>query len=65
MTDEKYLTVRQVSERLSLSISTTHFYVVTGQIPAIRIGTRWRIPADRLERWLENKLNRRRKEAVA
>jgi len=61
----RFLTIRQVSNRLSLSVSTTHFYVVTGRIPAVRIGTRWRIPAGRLERWLQNKMNRQGKEVVS
>lgn len=61
---DRFLKPKEVAECLSLSLSTVYFYAQTGQLPAVQIGKRWRIPADRLERWLENKLARQRKGVI-
>ncbi|NOS67938.1 MAG: helix-turn-helix domain-containing protein [Candidatus Peribacteraceae bacterium] len=52
-----FLTPQQVSKHLSLALSTTYFYCETGQLPAVRVGKHWRVPSDKLQRWLEKRMN--------
>jgi excisionase family DNA binding protein len=54
--DANLLTVRQVAERLQVSLWTAYRKVESGEIPAVKLGTGKRSPirvdADELERWL-------------
>lgn len=45
-------TIREVAERLSLSRRTLYKLIRAHEIPAVKIGGQYRIPADALERRL-------------
>ncbi len=46
-----YITVSQLAERLSVARSTAYGLVSAGKLPALRVGSSWRIPLADLERW--------------
>ena len=49
---QKVLTVKEVAQQLGLGINQTYAACERGQIPSIRFGRRWVIPASAFERWL-------------
>lgn len=49
---QKVLTVREVAKQLGLGINQTYAACERGQIPSIRFGRRWVIPASAFEKWL-------------
>ena len=57
----RFLTPKQVSDRLSMALTTVYLYCKTGRIPAVHIGKLWRIPEGALDSYLKKKL----KEAAA
>lgn len=46
------ITVEQAAERLGISRSAAYRCVHLGQIPALRLGRKFRVPTDRLEAML-------------
>lgn len=51
--DRAVYTVREVAHLLSLSLGATYALVRSGEIPARRLGSRWVIPRNRFEEWLD------------
>ena len=51
--DRAVYTVREVAHLLSLSLGATYGLVRSGEIPARRLGSRWVIPRNRFEQWLD------------
>ena len=49
---QKVLTVKEVAKQLGLGINQTYAACERGQIPSIRFGRRWVIPASAFEKWL-------------
>ncbi|HET9658572.1 MAG TPA: helix-turn-helix domain-containing protein [Kineosporiaceae bacterium] len=47
-------TVAEVSQMLSLSRGSTYAMVRSGEIPALKLGSRWVIPKRRFHAWLDN-----------
>lgn len=46
------LTPREVAQIARMRLKTVYDLLDAGDMPGRRIGTRWRIPADALMRWL-------------
>lgn len=52
------LTTKDLQQLLHVDRSTIYRMAVSGQLPAMKVGRQWRFPADRINRWLEDR-NRR------
>ncbi len=52
---QEYLTIKQVAERLNISVDTAYDYSHMKGFPSIKIGKLIRIPADELEKWLQRR----------
>jgi excisionase family DNA binding protein len=50
----KLLTITEVAERLRLTSQTIYKMIKRGTLPAIRVGSQWRIPVEKIEQWLES-----------
>jgi excisionase family DNA binding protein len=48
----RYLTVAEVAEVMRLSRMTVYRFVQRGDLPAVRVGRSYRVPADALEAYL-------------
>jgi excisionase family DNA binding protein len=46
------LTVEEAAQRLGIGRNAAYLGVQRGEIPAIRLGRRWLVPTDRLDRLL-------------
>jgi len=49
------LTTRDLQQLLHVDRSTIYRMADAGQLPAIKVGRQWRFPADRINRWLEDR----------
>ena len=49
------LTTRDLQQLLHVDRSTIYRMAEAGQLPAMKVGRQWRFPADRIERWLEDR----------
>jgi excisionase family DNA binding protein len=47
-------TVREVARLLGRSLGTTYELLRAGEIPAIRLGSRWTIPRSMFDEWLKS-----------
>ena len=47
-----YLTVRETAEVLNMHFMSVYKLVQTGQLPALKIGCRWKIDSEQLDDWL-------------
>ena len=54
---EEYISVKQMSELLNISIDTAYEYVHTEDFPLCRIGRTIRIPKEKLQKWLEKRMS--------
>ena len=54
MSQRRTLTVIEAGEILGISRSHAYEAVRTGEIPSIRIGKRWIVPADEIDKLLAN-----------
>jgi len=52
---EKLLTTSEVADMLRLRIETVTRKAEQGLLPAIKLDGRWRIPEERLNKWLSDK----------
>lgn len=52
---EKLLTTKEVADILRLRVETVTRKAEMGLLPAIKIDGRWRVPEERLIRWLKDK----------
>ncbi|MCK9521025.1 MAG: helix-turn-helix domain-containing protein [Dehalococcoidia bacterium] len=53
---EEYISVKQLSKRLNISLDTAYQYVHTAGFPAIKINKLIRIPVSSLEKWLDKRM---------
>lgn len=51
-----FLTPSQVAKHLSIGKNRVYALIKSGEIPAIKIGTRYKIPKNQLMEWIENNL---------
>ena len=57
---QKLLTISETCEATSLSRTTIYRLLKRGELPALKIGASWRIPADELERLIQGRYTERR-----
>jgi len=50
---KEYLTVKEIANMFGLSPVTVERLARKGQIPAVKIGWQWRIPAKEFQAWLQ------------
>jgi len=50
------LRIDEVADRLAISRASTYRLIQRGEIPTVHIGSAVRIPADALERWLQDQV---------
>src|SRR5262249_23688657 len=51
------LNVRQASQYLGICPDTLYRYITEGEIPAFKLGNRWKLRKTILDRWMERKMN--------
>jgi excisionase family DNA binding protein len=51
------MNVRQASTYLGISPDTLYRYITEGEIPAFKLGNRWKLRKTILDRWMERKMN--------
>lgn len=51
---DKFLTIAEVAERLKLTPQTIYKMIKDKALPAIRVGSQWRIPEERIQQWIES-----------
>jgi excisionase family DNA binding protein len=51
------MNVRQASAYLGISPDTLYRYITEGEIPAFKLGNRWKLRKTILDRWMERKMN--------
>jgi excisionase family DNA binding protein len=54
------MNLRQASHYLGVSTDTLYRYVSDGQIPAFKLGNRWKFKKSILDRWMESKMSHTR-----
>jgi excisionase family DNA binding protein len=50
------MNLRQASQYLGVSSDTLYRYIGTGQVPAFKLGNRWKFSKAVLDRWMERKM---------
>ena len=62
------MNVRQASQYLGISPDTLYRYITEGEIPAFKLGNRWKLRKTILDCWMERKMSqataRRRESGV-
>lgn len=48
----EYISVKQMAEKLNISLDTAYTYTHMANFPAVKIGRIIRIPTDALEKWI-------------
>lgn len=56
----RILNAKEAAEFLGIHISTLYEKIKDGQIPAGRVGRRWKFPQEMLEDWLNDNVNKLR-----
>ena len=51
----KWMTVKQVSVYLQISVSKVYQMAQEGQIPCCRLGQQWRFDREEIDRWLKGR----------
>jgi excisionase family DNA binding protein len=54
------MNVRQASQYLGISPDTLYRYITEGEIPAFKLGNRWKLRKTILDRWMERKMSQSR-----
>jgi excisionase family DNA binding protein len=62
---KEVMTLREASQYLGISQDTLYKYLSEKQIPAFKLGNRWRFKKDLLDRWMEKKSERSERTEVA
>jgi len=52
---ERFMTVKEVSQFLRIKVQTVYDLLATGDIPGAKFGNAWRIDREKLEKKLEGK----------
>lgn len=55
---KEVMTLREASQYLGISPDTLYKYLGEKNIPAFKLGNRWRFKKDVLDRWMERKSER-------
>ncbi|MFC1557936.1 helix-turn-helix domain-containing protein [candidate division KSB1 bacterium] len=55
--NENILTIRDTADYLKMSSATIYKLILTGDLPAAKVGNKWRIRRTRLEEWMDEKEN--------
>jgi len=50
------MNLRQASQYLGVSPDTLYRYITDGQVPAFKLGNRWKLRKTVLDRWMERKM---------
>jgi excisionase family DNA binding protein len=50
------MNLRQASQYLGVSPDTLYRYISDGQVPAFKLGNRWKLRKTALDRWMERKM---------
>lgn len=50
---DNLLTIAEVAERLKLTPQTIYKMIKDKTLPAIRVGSQWRIPEEKIQEWLD------------
>ncbi len=50
------MNLRQASQYLGVSPDTLYRYITDGQVPAFKLGNRWKLRKTALDRWMERKM---------
>jgi len=53
MNEDKLLTAEDVSQILSISLSTVYYYAIKGLLPSIKFGRQRRFKKSEILRWLK------------
>jgi excisionase family DNA binding protein len=56
MTQDKYLTVAQLSEYLNIHRTTIYRMLREGRLPGFRIGSDWRFSLKAIEEWVRDQM---------
>jgi excisionase family DNA binding protein len=56
MESREVMNVRQASQYLGISPDTLYRYITEGEIPAFKLGNRWKLRKTILDRWMERKI---------
>lgn len=51
---DKYLTLKDVALALNVSYQTIHKYIKNKQLGAVRVGGRWRISQEEVEKFIQD-----------
>ena len=52
---DRWMTLQEVAEYLQLSKDLIYRLAQSGDIPASKVGSRWRFRRERIDRWMEDK----------
>ena len=53
MTDDRWMTVQEVADYLYVSTDLIYRLAQRGEIPASKVGGRWRFKREKLDRWMD------------
>ncbi|HEX2712469.1 MAG TPA: helix-turn-helix domain-containing protein [Candidatus Acidoferrales bacterium] len=51
------MNLRQASQYLGVSPDTLYRYICDGEVPAFKLGNRWKFKKATLDRWMERKMS--------
>ena len=51
------MNIRQASQYLGISPDTLYRYICEGEVPAFKLGNRWKFKKTILDRWMERKMS--------
>ena len=51
------MNIRQASQYLGVSPDTLYRYICDGEVPAFKLGNRWKFKKAILDRWMERKMS--------
>lgn len=55
--NDNILTIKDTAKYLKMGTSTIYKLILRGDLPAIKVGSKWRIRKNRLDQWIEEKEN--------
>ena len=55
----RWMTLQEVAENLQLSKDMIYRLAQNRRVPASKIGSRWRVSRERIDRWMEDRLSTR------
>lgn len=58
MESREVMNIREASDYLGVSPDTLYRYIYEDQIPAFKLGNRWKFKKTVLDRWMERKISR-------